>query len=57
MSVPTDDLEPIEDLLHRCEECGAVRANYMTLRQHQGHAHPEDTVEVEGISHKSATDW
>ena len=55
MSVPTDDLEPIEDLLYRCE-CGATYATEMSLAQHKGHSNC-NKIEVNGINYNSALDW
>ena len=55
MSVPTEDLEPIQNLLYRCE-CGATYATEMSLLQHKGHKHGNEK-EVEGINHNSAMEW
>lgn len=61
MAVDTfDDLEPVSDLLSRCEWCGDCFVTDHQLNMHITHAvecGESETVEVDGIDHRLATEF
>ena len=50
-----EDLEPVENLLIRCDRCDTPFVTEHQLNQHISIRHAG--VEVEGINHQPATDW
>ena len=55
-----EDLEPVSNLISRCEDCGDCFATEHQLNMHITHAYDcgsDNETAVEGINHKSAMEW
>ena len=52
-----EDLEPVSDLIIRCEICGTPFVEEHHLNNHIAENHPVPIVDIDGVRQKVATEF